>query len=144
MNASNVLRRFGAFGNLPRGSAKVSSELWLMFGRKVCEYAACWGGCDKGEGWYVGGAGKDDNKEGGMISFCEGFKVVALLMVEMRFMFMFVVEWRRVGGSVTGGARLRRKRWNLENIVSVSRLSLGFYLIFGFWFGLGWERGEEI
>ena len=61
-----------------------------------------------------------------MISFCSGCRVVAFERVEMRFMLVFVFGFVRrvVGGRETGAARLarglRRKRWNLENIVSSS------------------------
>jgi len=60
--------------------------------------------------------GKLDKRDGGMISFCAGWSVVAFERVEIRWMFcaVGVAVVRRTGGRVTGvwrGARgLRRKR----------------------------------
>jgi hypothetical protein len=74
-----------------------------------------------------------------MISFCSGCRVVAFERVEMRFMLVFVFGFVRrvVGGRETGAARLarglRRKRWNLENIVSSS-----FSLVLIPGWGAGW------
>jgi hypothetical protein len=158
MNASNVLSRFGASGNRPSGSANVSSELWLVFGRRVCGCCCCccgcgcgcWGSCwdaatcgDTGEGWCVGGAGKLESRLAGRISFCSGCRVVAFERVEIRFMFVFGFVRGGVGGRVTGAARLarglRRKRWNLENIVFVLLSCADSWVGWmGLYIGFGW------
>lgn len=84
-----------------------------------------------------------------MISFCAGWRVVALESVEILWMFAAVgvaVE-RSTGGRVTGGARLerglRRKRWNLVNIFVAFLCFWSCCVCVCFWWELEWE-GEVV